>query len=112
WLASYIIYDRHSEATDVSKWKTPADIEHFLKYDFKQHSLRNPIVEQVITETLRVVKDIWQHFGEGKENFFNEIHIELGREMKNNSSDRKRITDNINQNENTNLRIKAILTEL
>ncbi|PJJ07227.1 CRISPR-associated endonuclease Csn1 [Flavobacterium sp. 1] len=112
YQASYLIYDRHSEDSDVSKWKTPADIEHFLKYDFKQHSLRNPIVEQVITETLRVVKDIWQHYGGGKENFFNEIHIELGREMKNNSADRKRITDNINQNENTNLRIKAILTEL
>lgn len=112
YQASYLIYDRHSEASDISKWKTPSDIEHFLKHDFKQHSLRNPIVEQVITETLRVVKDIWQHYGEGKENFFNEIHIELGREMKNNAADRKRITDNINQNENTNLRIKAILTEL
>jgi len=112
YQASYLIYDRHSEASDISKWKNPSDIEHFLKHDFKQHSLRNPIVEQVITETLRVVKDIWQNYGEGKENFFNEIHIELGREMKNNASDRKRITDNINLNENTNLRIKAILTEL
>ncbi len=112
WLASYIIYDRHSEASEISKWKTPADIDHFLKYDFKQHSLRNPIVEQVIAETLRVVKDIWEHYGAGKENYFDEIHIELGREMKNNAADRKRMTDTINQNENTNLRIKAILTEL
>jgi len=112
WLASYIIYDRHSEASDISKWKTPADIEHFLKHDFKQHSLRNPIVEQVITETLRVVKDIWQHYGEGKENFFNEIHIELGREMKNDKATRERMTKKIAENENTNLRIKAILTEL
>ncbi|MFE3849331.1 type II CRISPR RNA-guided endonuclease Cas9 [Flavobacterium sp. LB3P45] len=110
--ASYLIYDRHSEASDISKWKTPADIEHFLKYDFKQHSLRNPIVEQVITETLRVVKDIWQHYGEGKENFFDEIHIELGREMKNDKATRERMTKQISQNENTNLRIKAILTEL
>lgn len=112
WLASYIIYDRHSESSDISKWKTPADIEHFLKYDFKQHSLRNPIVEQVITETLRVVKDIWQNYGEGKEHFFDEIHIELGREMKNDKSTRERMSKQISQNENTNLRIKAILTEL
>ncbi|MFE3871824.1 type II CRISPR RNA-guided endonuclease Cas9 [Flavobacterium sp. ZS1P70] len=112
WLASYIIYDRHSEASDISKWKTPTDIEHFLKHGFKQHSLRNPIVEQVITETLRVVKDIWQHYGDGKENFFNEIHIELGREMKNDKATRERMTKQISQNENTNLRIKAILTEL
>jgi CRISPR-associated endonuclease Csn1 len=112
YQASYLIYDRHSEASDVSKWKTPADIEHYLKYDFKQHSLRNPIVEQVITETLRVVKDIWQHYGEGKQNFFNEIHIELGREMKNDKATRERMTKKISENENTNLRIKAILTEL
>lgn len=116
WLASYIIYDRHSEASDISKWKTPADIAWFLnpknKLGFKQHSLRNPIVEQIITETLRVVKDIWQHYGEGKENFFNEIHIELGREMKNDKATRERMTKQISQNENTNLRIKAILTEL
>lgn len=112
YQASYLIYDRHSEASDITKWKTPADIEHFLKHDFKQHSLRNPIVEQVITETLRIVKDIWQHYGEGKENFFNEIHIELGREMKNDKATRERMTKQISQNENTNLRIKAILTEL
>ena len=112
YQASYLIYDRHSEASDISKWKTPADIDRFLKHNFKQHSLRNPIVEQVITETLRVVKDIWQHYGKGRENFFDEIHIELGREMKNNAADRKSITETINQNENTNLRIKAILTEL
>ncbi|OCB78684.1 type II CRISPR RNA-guided endonuclease Cas9 [Flavobacterium crassostreae] len=112
WLASYIVYDKHSEASDVSKWKTPADIEKFLKHEFKQHSLRNPIVEQVITETLRVVKDIWLQYGEGKENFFNEIHIELGREMKNDKATREKISKKVSENENTNLRIKAILTEL
>lgn len=116
YQASYLLYDRHSEASDISKWKTPADIDWFLnpknKLGFKQHSLRNPIVEQVITETLRVVKDIWQHYGEGKENFFNEIHIELGREMKNDKATRERMSKQISQNENTNLRIKAILTEL
>lgn len=54
WLASYIVYDRHSESGDNIKWKTPKQLDEFIK-KFKQHSLRNPIVEQVITETLRVV---------------------------------------------------------
>ncbi len=112
WLASYIVYDRHSEASDIAKWKTPSDINDFLKNEFKQHSLRNPIVEQVITETLRVVKDIWIQYGQSKENFFDEIHIELGREMKNPADKRKRMTEQISQNENTNLRIKALLSEL
>ncbi len=112
WLASYIIYDRHSEASDIEKWKKPDDITNFLKFEFKQHSLRNPIVEQVITETLRVVKDIWVEFGNSRENFFDEIHIELGRDMKNPADKRKRMTEKISENENTNLRIKALLTEL
>lgn len=110
WLAQYIVYDRHSEASDTGKWHSIEDLKTFLK-EFKQHSLRNPIVEQVITETLRVVQDIWEHYGERAENFIDEIHIELGREMKNTAEDRKQITNQVTGNENTNLRIKALLME-
>ena len=105
WLACYIVYDRHSEAKEIGKWKTPEDIDGYLK-EFKQHSLRNPIVEQVVTETLRTVRDIWK-----QEKQIDEIHLELGREMKNPADKRKRMTENILQNENTNLRIKAMLVE-
>lgn len=111
WLAQYVVYGRHSEALDLGKWTSSKDLQKFLE-EFKQHSLRNPIVEQVVTETLRVVKDIWEQYGEGRENFFDEIHIELGREMKNTAEERKRITSTISDNENTNLRIKALLMEL
>lgn len=111
WLASYIVYGRHSEASAAEKWYSVSDLEIYLK-EFKQHSLRNPIVEQVITESLRVVKDIWQNYGNGTKDFFNEIHIELGREMKNPAEDRKRISDQVVENENTNLRIKSLLSEL
>ena len=105
WLACYIVYDRHSEAKEIGKWGKPEDIDRYLK-EFKQHSLRNPIVEQVITETLRTVRDIWKQEGQ-----IDEIHLELGREMKNPADKRKRMTENILQNENTNLRIKAMLME-
>ncbi|GJN62781.1 hypothetical protein ELAK_29310 [Elizabethkingia anophelis] len=111
WLAQYIVYGRHSEAAMLGKWNSADDLEEFLK-EFKQHSLRNPIVEQVITETLRVVKDIWVKYGNGAKDFFNEIHIELGREMKLPAEDRKKITNQISENENTNLRIKALLAEM
>ena len=106
WLASYIVYDRHSEASEILKWKTPQDIKDYL-HEFKQHSLRNPIVEQVITETLRVVHDIWKQYGE-----MHEIHVELGREMKNPAKQREQMSKQIAENENTNLRIKALLAEL
>ena len=111
WLAQYIVYDRHSEAAITGKWNTVEDLSNYLN-DFKQHSLRNPIVEQVVTETLRVVRDIWTKYGNGNKDFFSEIHVELGREMKNTANERKRLTGIVTENENTNLRIKAFLAEL
>lgn len=105
WLACYIVYDRHSEASDIQKWEKPEDIDKWLK-DFKQHSMRNPIVEQVVTETMRTVRDIWKQVGS-----IDEIHVELGREMKNPADKRKKMTENIQKNEDTNLRIKAMLME-
>jgi len=111
WLASYIVYNRHSESENNSKWNSVNDLENYLE-QFKQHSLRNPIVEQVVTETLRVVKDIWNKYGNGEKDFFSEIHIELGREMKNPADKRKQIAESNTLNENTNLRIKALLLEM
>ena len=105
WLACYIVYDRHSEVKEVLKWNSPAELKQYID-SFKQHSLRNPIVEQVITETLRTVRDIWTQYGD-----IDEIHVELGREMKNPAYKREKITQQISDNENANLRIKAMLLE-
>ena len=113
WLVGYIVYGRHSEAKDTDPWKSPKDIDAFL-HGFKQHSLRNPVVEQVVTETLRVVRDIWAHadYGNGQAGYFDEIHIELGREMKNPADKRKKLTQRITENQNTNQRIKQLLEEM
>jgi CRISPR-associated endonuclease Csn1 len=111
YQATYLVYNRHAEVEEIQKWEIPEDIDRYLKY-FKQHSLRNPIVEQVVTETLRVVRDIWKYYGESKSNFFNEIHVELGREMKNPAEKREQIAKLNAENENTNHRIKEILKEL
>ena len=105
WLACYVVYDRHSEAKDITKWETPDDLQKYLD-SFKQHSLRNPVVEQIITETLRTVRDIWKQYGH-----IDEIHVELGREMKNPADKRRQMTQQISDNENANLRIKALLME-
>jgi CRISPR-associated endonuclease Csn1 len=105
WLACYIVYNRHSEAQDAARWTTPDDIDTYLR-NFRQHSMRNPIVELVVLETLRTVRDIWR-----QEGHIDEIHIELGREIKKTAKERARMTEQITENENTNLRIKALLTE-
>ncbi|MCK4920117.1 MAG: type II CRISPR RNA-guided endonuclease Cas9 [Bacteroidales bacterium] len=108
--ASYIVYGKHAESINTDVWNTPEKIDDFLR-EFKQHSVRNPIVEQVVTETFRVVKDIWMKYGNGEESFFDEIHIELGRDMKNPSEIRKSMTANINKNQDTNQRIRTLLKE-
>ena len=111
WLAQYIVYNRHAEASSLEKWTSVNDLETYLN-EFKQHSLRNPIVEQVVTETLRVVRDIWQQYGQGQADFFDEIHIELGRELKKTAKEREELSKQNQKNEDTNLRIKALLAEL
>ncbi|MDW5287196.1 type II CRISPR RNA-guided endonuclease Cas9 [Formosa sp. PL04] len=111
YQACYLVYGRHSEIGDIQQWKSPSDIERYLE-TFKQHSLRNPIVEQVVTETLRVVHDIWKFYGDGSEDFFDEIHVELGREMKNPADKRKMMSQKVSENENTNYRIKEVLKDL
>lgn len=105
WLACYIVYDRHSERAETGKWSSPEDIDEYLN-DFKQHSLRNPIVEQVVTETLRTVRDVWKKHGK-----IDEIHVELGREMKNPANKRNEMNRRMLENENANIRAKLLLTE-
>jgi CRISPR-associated endonuclease Csn1 len=112
YQACYAVYERHSEVSVIQQWKKPEDIDTFLN-QFKQHSLRNPIVEQVILETLRTVRDIWSFNLEKDKDFkFSEIHLELGRDMKNPKDKREKISKRQTENENTNDRIKLLLEEL
>ena len=106
WLACYVAYDRHSEARDLALWRTPEAIDAYLD-SFRQHSLRNPIVEQVVLETLRVVRDVWRRVGR-----IDEIHVEIGRDMKQTTEQRRRDSQRIAENEATNQRIRILLHEL
>ena len=106
WLACYVVYGRHSEINKADIWKTPEDLQAYIN-GFKQHSLRNPIVEQVILETLRVVHDIWKQVGN-----IDEIHIELARELRNPAKKRKAESERNLDNERRNMRIKLLLMEM
>lgn len=104
--ASYLVYGRHSEAADTTRWQSPDDIDTWLA-SFRQHSLRNPIVEQVVTETMRTVRDIWRRAGH-----IDEIHLELGRDMRNPADKRRQTAKANSDNERANIRVKALLQEL
>jgi CRISPR-associated endonuclease Csn1 len=106
WLAGYIVYGVHSEKNKASIYST----EEFGKYIQKEipnNSLRNPVVEQVVRETMFLVRDIWNQYGQ-----INEIHIELGRNLKNNSAEREQISKSQTANFEEKKRIKTLLYEL
>lgn len=102
WLAEYVVYDVRKNDT---KWEKPEDIDAYLQ-SFRLHSLNNPIVEQVVKESLRTVRDIWKQEGQ-----IDEIHIELGRELKQNAEQRKKTLARQQENENANLQAEQALLE-
>ena len=102
WMAEYVVYDTRKNDT---KWEKPEDIDAYL-HAFRLHSLNNPIVEQVVMESLRTVRDIWHQEGR-----IDEIHIELGRDLKQNAEQRKRTLQRQQDNERANLRAKLLLQE-
>lgn len=106
WKVCYIIYNRHSEATDTIRWTTPDDIDTYLKKELRQGTLRNPVVESVLSEALRVVRDAWRQYGRP-----DEIHIEMGRDLKQNKAQRQKANTIMLNNQQTNLRIRCMLQE-
>mgnify|MGYP003291238425 CR=1 FL=1 len=106
WKAAYVVYNRSSEAKLVTKWNSPDDITKYIK-EFRHHSLNNPVVEKVVLETLRVVRDIFSEY-----NAIDEIHIELARELKKNAKARKKMAEEIKDNANAKQRARDMLNEM
>ncbi|MEW5799344.1 MAG: type II CRISPR RNA-guided endonuclease Cas9 [Bacteroidota bacterium] len=106
YQAGYLIYGKHSEK-DVAEVKTPEAFGEYLKKELPNNSLRNPIVEQVIREAMLLVRDVWKKFGT-----IDEIHIELGRELRNNAKERERISQNQNENFEEKQKARLMLKEL
>jgi len=105
FLAAYIAYGRHSEKENDYKYQSLEDfnISTLIPYN----SMRNPVVEKVIRETLKLVKDVWKMYG--RPDF---IHVELARELKKNNKEKEEITKNNNKNKLEKERIVKLLTEL
>ncbi|MCF7867047.1 hypothetical protein K9M18_06470 [Candidatus Woesearchaeota archaeon] len=104
-LAAYVIYGRHSEKLVVEKYSefSQVNIKELIPYN----SLRNPVVEKMVRETLNLTKEIWKLHGQP-----DEIHIELGRDLKKNSNERKEISSQHTKNEIERKKIIEILKEL
>lgn len=108
----YLLYNKHSEVGEVYYWNKVADIQNFLSNEFKQHSLNNPVVENILVETMHLVCAIWKRYGNPDEPFFNKIHLELARDLKNSQKAREKISTGNKKQKATNKRIRLLLTEL
>ena len=105
WKACMVVYGKLS-GDEGLKWQTADDVREWLD-KFPHGSLRNPIVEQVVLETMRVVADVWDKHGRP-----DEIHIEMARELKKTNAERAEMTRQNAQREEDNERIRKILREL
>lgn len=108
-----IVYAAALLALNKERWQSPHDIRQYLKKGFKQNSLRNPVVEKVVREMLNVVHDIWQYNLDQNANFrFDEIHVELGRELKRTPKQKANDVNTIKGNQLANHRAELLLREI
>ncbi len=107
YAAAYILYGRHSERENEDKYASFDDFK--INEIIPHNSLRNPVVEKTIRETPKLVKDIWKNEKMGRPDY---IHVELGRELKNNRADREKLADLNYKNKIEKDRIVKLLKEL
>ncbi|MBS1629152.1 MAG: type II CRISPR RNA-guided endonuclease Cas9 [Bacteroidetes bacterium] len=102
--ATILVYDKHT----AKEYNETERIDSYQKIKrLTQGELRNPLVEQLISEALMVVKDIWKQYGKP-----DEIRLELARELKNNADRRAKFYKSNNANQKANDEVKNLLIEL
>lgn len=103
-FAAALVYGRHTKETI----KPQITNYHDIKY--VERNLRNPIVEQIVNETMQVIKALWKQFKLNTNEL--EIHVELARDLKNSAQEREKIYKGQLNNQKTNASIKQRLVEL
>lgn len=109
WMACYIVYARQSEQKNNKKAFSEEEIAK-LNVPVLPELMKlkgNPLVKQVVQETIQLVKDICIAYGQP-----DEIHIELGRDLKKNTEQRAAISENNKKNLEEKLRARKLLKEL
>lgn len=83
WLAASVLYGDHRAAT-AKPFAKPEEVKTLTR-----GFLRNPVVEQVVNETLMIMRDIWSTFGRP-----DSVRVELARELRQNQKERERTFEN------------------
>lgn len=108
WFVCYLVYGKHSES-DYEFSYSQEDIKKLSPLKIVQEAklVGNPIVKKIVLETLCLVRDICIQFGQP-----DEIHLELARELKKNSTEKQSIAEaNKKLNQEKEI-VKKILQEI
>lgn len=97
WEAAAIVYGSHSSKhVQIQKEILPV----------KQHSMNNPVVERIVNETISLVNEIHKVYG------FDEVRIELCRELKASMDERQQMWESMTNNQQRNEWAKKMLREI
>jgi CRISPR/Cas system Type II protein with McrA/HNH and RuvC-like nuclease domain len=97
WEAIAVVYGSHS----TKNTKIQKEISRV-----KSHSMNNPIAEKIVNETISVVNEINKQYG------FDEVRIELSRELKASMDERQQMWEGMNSSAEKNEWAKQMLREL
>src|SRR5690606_26736422 len=97
-----------------SNWETKEENEQRVLKDklelLPKNSLRNPVVEKILNQMINVVNALLDKNRKTDPNFkFDEIRIELARELKKNAKERAEMTSQINKAKGENEKIVEII---
>lgn len=96
WEAIAVIYGSHSTKSTARQ----NEIQRL-----KQHSMNNPVVEKIVNETISVVNEIHKTYG------FDEVRIELSRELKASMEERQQMWEGMLAGATKNEWAKQMLRE-
>lgn len=96
---------KHSKQSLTKEEKESRTLEKHLEL-LPKNTLRNPVVEKILNQMVHVVNGCIDEFGK-----FDEIHIEMARELKQNQKQREDATKRINTKTKEVENIKKILSE-
>ena len=106
WEAAAVVYGNHSKVgiTNISSnevWDRMRNLQ-----TVKPGSMNNPVVEKIVNETIKLVQLVYQTYG------FDELRIELSRELKASREEREAMWDSMNNNKVRNDLAKKMLREM
>ena len=97
WEAIAVVYGSHSTKNTIIKTEISR---------VENHSMNNPVVEKIVNETISIVNDIYKIYG------FDEVRIELSRELKASMEERQHMDEAMRSNGKRNELAKRMLREL